>query len=64
VTVDVFDARGRRVRRLQDGVLPAGRHRITWDGADARGRAQGSGVYLVRVQSGSEIATRKLSLVR
>ena len=34
VRLEVFDLRGRLVRRLQDGVLAAGRHEVRWDGRD------------------------------
>jgi photosystem II stability/assembly factor-like uncharacterized protein len=46
--VAVFDALGRRVRVLVDGPLPAGRHKLVWDGRDARGADAAVGVYLVR----------------
>jgi len=50
VTVDVFDVRGRLVRRVERAELPAGEYRTTWDGRDGRGRSIASGVYLARLQ--------------
>lgn len=51
--VDVFDAAGRRVRRVHEGVLPAGLHALAWDGRDEAGRSVGAGVYFARLRSPS-----------
>jgi hypothetical protein len=37
VQVEVFDARGRILRRLHEGECPPGEHVVTWDGKTARG---------------------------
>ncbi len=53
--VAVFDALGRQVRMLFESgpePLAAGTHRLFWDGRDARGRAVGRGVYLIRLDGG------------
>lgn len=51
VWLDVFDARGRRIRRLQMPGAAAGAHAFDWDGRDARGAALPSGTYVFTVQS-------------
>lgn len=53
VTLDVFDIRGRRVRRLVDGPQPEGVVERSWDGRDADGRLLASGVYLFVLRDGS-----------
>ncbi len=55
VTLEVFNLLGERVAELANATLPAGTHRIAWniDG-------EPSGVYLVRIQSGTHIETRKV----
>jgi hypothetical protein len=45
----VFDAHGRLVRKLGDLSYPAGRHTVTWDGRDDRGRPAPGGLYYVKV---------------
>jgi hypothetical protein len=45
LTISVYDASGRLVRRVFDGAVPAGRHESRWDGLDDRGRAVSSGPY-------------------
>ncbi len=50
VTVEVFDARGTRVRTLADAYLQHGAHVIPWNGLDDRGMPVATGVYHVRVR--------------
>jgi hypothetical protein len=50
--VEVYDLQGRLVKRLLNSWLPAGRHAVTWDGTDSRGKRAGAGVYFSRVTSG------------
>jgi glucose/arabinose dehydrogenase len=51
VRLDVFDVRGRRLRRLVDGERAAGTHRAIWDGRDEHGRHLGAGLYFVRMHT-------------
>jgi hypothetical protein len=60
----VHDAAGRRVRTLVDGRVPAGRHRLTWDGADDAGRPAAIGIYFVRFEAGTAHARHKIALIR
>ncbi len=64
VTLDIFDARGRLVRRLVDEDLPAGLHRPMWRGVDQRGQRVASGVYHARVTAGGFAATTSMTLVK
>jgi hypothetical protein len=64
VSLVVYDAAGRRVKTLCEGVLQGGGHRAVWDGSNDRGRAVASGVYFVRLRSGERFLTRKLILIR
>jgi cytochrome c peroxidase len=58
VKLDVYNLRGQRVARLADGWYGAGDHALALDANLA------SGVYLARLVTGQDIATRKFSLVR
>jgi len=65
LTVDIFDLRGRRVRRLAAGLpLDAGRHDLIWDGRDESGRLSASGVYLVRGRTAEAHASTRIAWVR
>jgi hypothetical protein len=64
VTLRVFDVSGRMVRTLVDGVVPAGRHTVTWDGRDERGLETTAGVYFYRLDGENETLTKKTIRLR
>jgi hypothetical protein len=64
VTLDIFNILGRRVRRLVESELPAGVHRVTWNGRDASGSAVATGLYLYRITSEFGTASRKMLLLK
>ena len=45
VSLALYDAAGRLVRMLQDGILPAGRYQSPWDGRNDGGARVAAGVY-------------------
>ncbi len=55
VRLDIFDALGRRVATLDEGLRPTGTHEVTF--APAR---LVPGLYLVRLTAGEQTATRRL----
>lgn len=57
-TVSVFDGLGRHIATLADDE-PLGTGRLTWDAS-----ALPAGVYLVRVEAGGRVVTRRVSVVR
>ena len=63
VRIQVFDVSGRRVRALWDDPLPAGFHRIPWDGRDDQGRRVTPGLYFVRLQLDGMYRAGKLVVV-
>ncbi|MGQ0722114.1 MAG: FlgD immunoglobulin-like domain containing protein [Candidatus Eiseniibacteriota bacterium] len=62
--VVVHDVAGRVVRRLHDGVLSAGEHRLTWTGTDDAGAPLPSGVYFVRLEAGGRCEHKDIVLLR
>lgn len=64
VELDVFDARGRRVRSLLGEHRTAGPWDVVWDGLDDDGRSVASGVYHVQLTAGDTVDTARLTLVR
>ena len=64
VVLDVFDACGRRVKRIADEWFTPGRHALPWRGDDEGGRVLGSGVYFIHMQGGGFQATRRTTRVR
>ena len=62
--LEVFDIRGRKVATLFEGDLQAGIHEEVWRGLDDAGRSVASGTYVVRLEAGRQVATRKVELAR
>ena len=59
VNIAVYDAIGRQVTELVNGVQSSGVHSITWNAAN-----QASGAYFLRMTSGSYTTSQKLMLVK
>ncbi len=59
VRLEVFDAMGRSVAVLTDGMRTLGQHSVRFDG-----RILPSGLYVYRLQAGTETLVRKMMLVR
>ncbi|MBN2465292.1 hypothetical protein JXD38_06685 [candidate division WOR-3 bacterium] len=51
VSIQVYDASGAFVRTLTAAELPAGYHRVSWDGTDERGLRVNRGAYFCRLQT-------------
>ncbi|MDP6700997.1 MAG: FlgD immunoglobulin-like domain containing protein [Candidatus Latescibacteria bacterium] len=64
VALVIYNALGQVVRRWDLQGWRAGFHQVLWDGRDGRGRAVGSGVYLVQLAAGEFEQVRKVMLLR
>jgi hypothetical protein len=64
VTIAVYDAEGRLVRRLEDSVKGPGVFSLDWNGSSDGGRSVPSGVYFCRIVTPDRTATRKMVLLR
>jgi len=64
VVLQVFDSRGRLLRKLEAALLPVGPQQFLWDGRDQRGNSLPSGVYFYQVRSGRWQALGRMTLVR
>ncbi len=62
--VTVWNLLGQKVAILFSGDLNAGRHSIKFDGHHTNGSLLPSGVYIYRIESGSNVATKKMMLLK
>ena len=60
----VYNVAGQAVRTLVEGLEPAGRHVVTWDGRETSGRRTGSGTYFYCLEAGDRKAVRKLVIIK
>lgn len=65
VSIGVFDASGRRVRRLLSGEsVAAGPHAIDWDARNDLGRHVPAGLYFMKISAGREAEKSRLVVVK
>lgn len=66
VRLIVFNLRGESVRTLidQEVAFPGNQRPISWDGANEYGHQVASGMYFYRLESGSDVQTMRMQLVR
>jgi len=64
VVINVYNVRGQRVRTLLNEHREPGHHSVVWNGTDDFGRSVSSGIYLYRVVSGENTATRRMLLMK
>jgi hypothetical protein len=61
--VEVYDAAGRSVGRIADGLLAAGRHLGAWSGTNDRGERLPAGLYFIRLETAGWHETRRAVLL-
>lgn len=59
VRVGVYNIVGQQVSLLIDDTLQAGEHSVVWDAAN-----NPSGIYIVQMETGSRLLTRKITLIK
>jgi hypothetical protein len=60
----VYNLMGQQVRRLVNGEIQAGYHRVVWDGLNDRGEPVSTGVYIYSLTSPSFHNTKKMVLLK
>ncbi|MCD6248833.1 MAG: T9SS type A sorting domain-containing protein [candidate division Zixibacteria bacterium] len=64
IELEVFNILGQRIRLLLKETLPAGNHKVMWDGKYASGVSAPSGIYFYRIRTGNTSLVRKMMLVK
>lgn len=64
VSLRIFDTRGQLIRVLVDRQQLMGSHQAVWHGQDQDGRRVASGVYHAVLETGQNVARKKLVLVK
>jgi len=64
VRLRVYDASGELVATLIDGLRPAGRQQVAWDGRGSGGQVLASGIYFCRLEAAELVLTRKMILLK
>lgn len=64
VRCGVYDAAGREIAQLVEGIGSGGSRMITWDARDANGAPVRPGVYLIRIEAEGESRSSRAVVVR
>lgn len=64
VSLKIYDILGREINTLVDKKMPAGFHEFIWDGMNKHGNRIASGVYIMRIIAGKNVAVRKMILMK
>jgi hypothetical protein len=64
VRLEIFDAKGRLVKVLADGLRGPDVYSEIWDGTNRNGRALPAGTYFCRLKAPDWSGTKKMNLVR
>ena len=69
VEIDIYDGKGKLVRKLSVGYTSAGTYRdrdsaAYWDGRNANGEQIASGVYFYQIQAGDYQDIRKMVILK
>jgi hypothetical protein len=64
VELVVYDAQGRAVKTLVQGLHPVGTYAVRWDGTNDAGNEVPSGIYFYRITGGGKVESRKMTLLK
>ena len=64
VVLSIYNMRGEKVATLMQGNQEAGSYQMNWDGINQNGEIVSSGIYFLRIASGSYCKTSKMVFIR
>ena len=64
VRLTIYNVLGQVVRTLTNDVMAPGTHSFTWDGQNSLGAAVPSGVYLYSLDTGDQVLSKKMTLIK
>jgi len=64
IRLALFNMLGQKIQTFVDGLVPAGKHVVKWDGRNRNGQRAARGIYFYRMEAGKTVMTRKLIVVQ
>jgi hypothetical protein len=64
VSINIYDISGRLIKILRNEWQNSGIHSVSWDGTNDNGTTVSSGNYFYQVKIGSNVATKKMILLK
>ena len=63
VTLDIFNIKGQKVKKLVDDILEKGQHSASWNGKDENNKQVSSGIYFYKLDTTNHSSTKKMILI-
>jgi len=64
VSVEIFNAAGRKIKTISDRIVEPGDYRAVWNGTDDHNKPVGAGSYYIKLISGQTVKTCKALLAK
>ena len=64
IVLEVYNILGQKIKTIFSGQMPAGKHKLLWNGRNESGIQVSSGTYIYRLKTGDTYKTRKMILMR
>ena len=64
LSLEIYDIQGILINTLSSGYHKMGTHEYMWNGNDGHGNAASSGIYMVRLSTGSVVQIQRVTLLR
>jgi hypothetical protein len=64
VSLNIYDVHGRHVKTLAQTKMPAGVHRLSWNGTDDGGEPAASGIYVYCLSTARFMKSKKMVLIK
>ena len=64
IILSIYDISGRLIRKLYNGSLSAGMHRLIWDGTNQSGEIVSSGIYFYKLSTSEKVFSNKMVLLK
>ena len=64
VSLAVYDLQGHKIRQLLNSIQSAGNYGINWDGRDHQGELLSAGVYVCVLETGDQVQTLKMVILK
>jgi len=64
IVVEIYNILGQKIKTLFSGQMPAGKHKLLWNGRNESGNQVSTGTYIYQLKAGENFKTLKMILIR
>lgn len=63
-TVEIYNAKGQRVKTIMNEFLSSGMHSTVWNGLNSNGKRVSSGIYFYQIECNNQVKTKKMIMIK